>query len=151
MKVKKAIYHISKSRYGNVLTIDQWHKQRGWSGVGYNLIILNGWITPDIYNPMFDGFIEVGRPFDADNVISGKEIGAHTLGYNSESFGICMISDKGEDITLKQKDSMLWTMRMFQNINPDIEFGGHSDYDSKKPYCPGIDIKEFAKKYKLIK
>lgn len=49
--------------------IDRWHRQRGFRKVGYHYVV------------RFDGLVEKGR-------LEG-ESGAHTLGLNSKSIGIC--------------------------------------------------------------
>lgn len=60
--------------YANtVKTVDQWHKARGWSGIGYHKVILPG------------GEVKQGR---ADAVI-----GAHAFGANAASLGILVAGD----------------------------------------------------------
>lgn len=54
----------------NAKVIDDWHRQRGFDGIGYHKVILR------------DGTIENGRPLD--------EFGAHTVGYNGTSVGIVL-------------------------------------------------------------
>src|SRR5690606_114532 len=51
--------------------IDVWHKQRGWSKIGYHFVIRR------------NGVIEKGRDI--------SEVGAHVEGYNKNSIGICMV------------------------------------------------------------
>ena len=54
----------------NAKVIDEWHRQRGFDGIGYHKVILR------------DGTIENGRPLD--------EFGAHTINYNGCSVGIVL-------------------------------------------------------------
>ena len=49
--------------------IDEWHRARGWAGIGYHYVIRK------------DGTIEDGRP--------EHKVGAHTRGINRNSIGIC--------------------------------------------------------------
>ena len=79
--------------------IDEWHKARNWSGIGYHFVILN-----DKHNEKADGTIEKGRP---SNIA-----GAHTLGLNSRSLGICCIGhgDK-DDFTPAQYESLYSLVR----------------------------------------
>lgn len=59
--------------------IDEWHKARGWSGIGYHRVI------------RLDGSVEQGRPF--------TRRGAHVKGNNTNTIGICLIGgldDEGE-------------------------------------------------------
>ena len=43
--------HCSDSEWGNADVIDEWHKKRGWDGIGYHYVILNGYPT---YNEVMD-------------------------------------------------------------------------------------------------
>ena len=74
--------------------IDQWHKARNWSGIGYHFVILN-----DNHSQKADGTIENGRPTN--------KMGAHALGLNDRSLGICCIGhgDKN-DFTPAQYESL---------------------------------------------
>jgi N-acetyl-anhydromuramyl-L-alanine amidase AmpD len=56
--------------------IDRWHRQKGWSGVGYHYVIIN-----DQHDSLADGAVQPGRATD--------QTGAHTKGLNSQSLGIC--------------------------------------------------------------
>lgn len=58
--------------------INHWHKARGWDDIGYHFVILN-----DRHGSKKDGTLEHGR--------SLTQRGAHTLGLNSRSIGICCI------------------------------------------------------------
>lgn len=74
--------------------IDQWHKARNWSGIGYHFVILN-----DQHDLKTDGEIEIGR-------LTNKA-GAHALGLNSRSLGICCIGHGDKfDFTLAQYKSL---------------------------------------------
>lgn len=74
--------------------IDQWHKARNWSGIGYHFVILN-----DQHELKTDGEIEIGR-------LTNKA-GAHALGLNSRSLGICCIGHGDKfDFTLAQYKSL---------------------------------------------
>ena len=84
--VNEIIIHCSATPEGRnfkASDIDHWHRQRGFKKIGYHYVI-------DL-----DGTIEVGRDED--------EIGAHCVGHNRESLGICYIG--GLDCNLKPKDT----------------------------------------------
>lgn len=75
------VIHCSATREGvdvRASDIDKWHKERGWSMIGYNYVI-------DL-----DGTVEIGRPLSmsgahcADKGFSGKS-------YNLHSIGICYV------------------------------------------------------------
>lgn len=58
--------------------IDSWHRQRGWSGIGYHYVILN-----DLHDHLSDGTVQEGR--------RASRSGAHVLGINGRSIGICCV------------------------------------------------------------
>ena len=132
----KVIIHHSASGFGNAALIDHWHRERGWSGIGYHGVILNGWLTSKLYNRHFDGIIESGRPFDDDNLIDPWETGAHTRGKNHK-IGVCMIGNNGQ-FTDKQLKSLRKWGRWMTEIFGSVEFSQHSDHDPGKPLCAGL-------------
>ena len=59
--------------------IDDWHRKRGWKCIGYHFVVRR------------DGTVETGRRLD--------EVGAHVVGHNRYSIGICYeggLNDAGE-------------------------------------------------------
>jgi len=86
------IVHCSDSIWGSAGEIRRWHvDNNGWSDIGYHFVILNGMVRPNFYIPLLQGSIEVGRVLDGDPFVDEEEIGAHALGYNNKSIGICLI------------------------------------------------------------
>ena len=80
MQPNKIIIHCSATPKGvdyNAADIDRWHKKRGFRKIGYHYVI------------KIDGKIEKGR--------EENEMGAHCLGQNMESIGICYIGGLSED------------------------------------------------------
>ena len=86
------IVHCSASAFGCAKVIRQWHLEKGWKDIGYHFVIMNGrpWSSHE-YLMSLDGRTEVGRFLDGDNFIEDNEVGAHTLGYNQNSIGICLV------------------------------------------------------------
>jgi len=130
--IKEIIIHCSATVEGkdfSVEDIDRWHKQRGWSGVGYHYVI------------RLDGTIEAGRPLD--------KIGAHCKGRNQGSIGICYIggvdsnNDPKDTRTQAQKISL---QRLVSGL--DVTFGGlkvygHNSFANKA--CPSFNVdKEYS-------
>ena len=77
------VWHHSLSTFGDAKTIDGWHKERGWAGIGYHFVITK------------DGIIEKGRKLQLQ--------GAHAKGKNHDSIGVCIIGDfRTEHINEKQ-------------------------------------------------
>lgn len=81
--IDSIIIHCSDSKWGDKNTIDKWHTQRGWNEIGYHFVINNGLIKPSFYLEALNGSIEIGRDINKG--------GAHTIGYNNNSIGICLI------------------------------------------------------------
>lgn len=135
--INKIIVHCSATREGQdigVDTIKRWHvDDRGWSDVGYHYVI------------RLDGQVEVGRPIDIS--------GAHTVGQNKNSIGICYIGGVEQDgktpkdtRTEEQKISLTNLLVTLKSIyGADIVIHGHRDFSSKA--CPSFDA---TKEYKFI-
>lgn len=146
-EITNVIIHCSDSEFGTAAEIRRWHLQNGWSDIGYNFVILNGLIVPEtknqrkLYMACMDGMIEVGRKVDGDNILVGKEVGAHTLGYNAKSLGVCLIGVK--DFTQKQFYSLAVLCREIEMIwkVPASMFLGH--YDVAHKTCPNFNVQQF--------
>lgn len=144
--ITKIIIHCSDSNWGNFTHIDSWHKER-WEGInhygkqiycGYHYIILNGLDNSDsLYDPRRDGLVEKGRP---DNYV-----GAHCLGQNLHSLGVCLI---GKDKFTENQfvglsmllDNLTGTYQNIAFIDP------HNKYSTKT--CPNFDVPGFISKWK---
>lgn len=146
----KIVLHCSDSAFGNAAVIAKWHLERGWNGIGYHFVILNGWIASGVYNSEFNGHIETGRPLDSDPFLEKSEIGAHVKGYNVDSVGVCLIGKSGQ-FTDEQMNSALRAVYMLENQFGEIDLFQHSDLDKAKPDCAGIDVGIFNKNYKIYK
>lgn len=128
-EIDKIIVHCSATPEGrdvSAATIDKWHKERGWSGIGYHYVV------------RLDGSIEYGRMVD--------KVGAHCKGHNKSSIGICYIG--GCDSEMNAKDtrtpqqiaSMLELIRILKKMHPGVEVFGHRDFSTKE--CPSFDAKK---------
>lgn len=125
--IDKIIIHCSATPEGvhfDASRIDKWHRDRGWSGIGYHYVIL------------LDGTIEYGRDI--------KKTGAHTQGHNTGSIGICYIGgmdknmDNAKDTrTDAQKESLLLLLKTLKKLHPQATIHGHNNFSSKK--CPSFD------------
>jgi N-acetyl-anhydromuramyl-L-alanine amidase AmpD len=78
------VIHHSASEEGGAERFDEWHKERGWEGLGYHFVIGNGTDTPD-------GQVEVGFRWQR------QEHGAHCKTddgyYNQHGIGICLVGN----------------------------------------------------------
>lgn len=142
MNVEYLILHTAASRARNVDrdTIDRWHRQRGWLGVGYHFVLLN-----DRHDLLPDGTVQRGRPLD--------EPGAHVRGMNLRSLGICLVGHGDrEPMTPKQEESLLVLLRNLlrrypkvtpervighREINGLVEAGELADRFRTDKTCPG--------------
>jgi len=126
--IDKIIVHCSATPEGrdiSAATIDKWHKERGWSGIGYHFVV------------KLDGTIEYGRMVD--------KVGAHCKGHNKSSIGICYIGGCDSDMNAKdtrtneQVATLLELIRILKKMHPGVEVFGHRDFSTKE--CPSFDAK----------
>ena len=120
--VRKIVIHCSASplnRGDDVHTIDGWHREKDWSGVGYHMIILE------------DGTIQKGRDFD--------KRGAHTHGHNNNSLGICRIGGYGSkyDATPEQTKVIKELTEYLATQYKDVSVFGHCKVSYKA--CPCME------------
>lgn len=128
-KIDKIIIHCSATKEGQHFTvedIDQWHKARGFAKIGYHYVIY------------LDGSVHKGRP--------EEQIGAHTLGHNATSVGICYIggldtSGKPKDTrTDAQKTALTELVDDLKAKYPKAQVYGHYEFAAKA--CPCFDVKK---------
>lgn len=99
-----------------------WHLARGWKDIGYHYVIRR------------DGTLEEGRPLE--------EHGAHTLGFNIGSIGICLVGGEDRfDFTLDQMDVLVDLVEELEEKFPDATVHGHNEFSSKA--CPQFDVAAF--------
>ena len=130
-QIREAIVHCSASTFGSAAVIDEWHKERGWSGIGYHFVICNGSLTKGEYDPELDGLVQYGRGIE--------RAGAHAKGHNSHSIGICLIgvrSFTGKQL-LALKQLLLQLMERYCLTPDDIHC--HYEYNHSKT-CPNLDV-----------
>lgn len=133
-QIKYLVVHISDSpadRGDTAEDIHLWHKKRGWSGIGYNAVITG------------DAQLQPGRP-DYWQGAHVRDFDGNGEGDNSDSLGICIITDTAPDIDqLRVLEG--WLLEKLADY-PDVEVVGHRDLDSRKT-CPNFDVRAWwAKK-----
>ena len=153
LKLTNIIVHCSASYFGDAKTIDEWHKERGWKGIGYHYVILNGIRnSKGGYKSEYDGLIEPGRTLDNDLWIEENEVGAHALGFNQNSLGLCLIggaNDKKDGFTFKEYLSALVLCDFYSHLVPGIKIKGHNETGADKA-CPVIDMDLFRFRLKTF-
>ncbi|MEG0431033.1 MAG: N-acetylmuramoyl-L-alanine amidase [Anaerovoracaceae bacterium] len=115
------VHHVGTMPKGKVdaIVIDGWHKNQGWSGIGYNFVILE------------DGTIQRGRPEWA--------VGAHVINYNSRSIGINVVGDfEKTEPTAAQKKSLIELLKYLKEKYPQAQIKGHCDLGGSA--CPGKNL-----------
>lgn len=147
------IVHCSDSDHGSAREIRQWHQGRGWKDIGYHFVILNGQVTPDLYLAAMDGSIEAGRRLDGDPFIEPDEIGAHALGYNGKSIGVCLIGTTM--FTSRQLGSLLMLLTGLCTIwrIPPANVLGHCETESGRKEgktCPNFEVGQIRAELKGV-
>ena len=132
-EIDEIIIHCSDSSFGNAALIDSWHREKGWDCIGYHYVILNGFVDLQHYDEMMDGHTDSGRPI-------WKE-GAHCLGKNATSIGLCLIG-MGGVFTSSQLQALKRAIGNLKKQYGDINVSFHSDYNKDKPLCPGITARD---------
>lgn len=132
--INKIIIHCSATPEGRKTTvkdIEAWHKERGFNQIGYHYVIY------------LDGSIHTGRP--------EQVVGAHCLGQNQDSIGICYIggcdkNGKPKDTrTFEQKMALIDLLVKLVIRYPHVSIHGHNEFAAKD--CPCFNVKE---EYKCI-
>lgn len=129
MKVTEIIVHCTATKQGQPATVadvDRWHKAKGWAGIGYHYLVY------------LDGTIHQGR--------SENKIGAHCVGHNSHSIGVCYVGGLANDgktakdtRTEAQKAGLLKILKELKARYPNAKIYGHRDFAAKA--CPCFDAK----------
>lgn len=153
MKLNNIILHCSDSEFGNVDTIRGWHKQRGWRDIGYHIVITNGTIkSTDDYREEFDGQVCMGRHFDDDDFIDESETGAHTLGYNNNSIGVCLI---GTTMFTRKQTARLLELLLHltqrHGISTKNILGHYETAQANGKTCPNIDMEQLRRVFSLYR
>ncbi|MDE6346682.1 MAG: N-acetylmuramoyl-L-alanine amidase [Muribaculaceae bacterium] len=127
-KIDKIILHCSATPEGHdytVADIDRWHRERGFNGIGYHYVIY------------LDGTVNPGR--------SIERIGAHCIGQNSNSIGICYIGGVTTDgktpkdtRTPAQRKALRELVDTLRKKYPGATVHGHYEFANKD--CPSFKI-----------
>jgi len=120
--VDKIILHCSASDLeGQTASmIDSWHKKRGFKKIGYHYFIEKC------------GVRGIGR--------LENEIGAHVLGYNKSSIGICLAGE--HNFTRYQFNALYSLLIELKQRYPKATLHGHKEFTDKKT-CPNFEYDLF--------
>lgn len=122
--VFKVFIHCSDSdnpAHDNAETIDKWHKERGWQGIGYHFYLQK------------DGDLQVGR--------SLEKIPAAQKEHNTGSIAICC-GGRAKDKFTKVQMAALKALCLHMNklYGGGVTFHGHCEVEPNKE-CPVFDYK----------
>ncbi|KEQ05763.1 hypothetical protein GV67_04245 [Pseudorhizobium pelagicum] len=128
--INEIIWHCTATPEGRDFTVNDiraWHKQRGWSDIGYHYIVYR------------DGRIMPGRPVG--------QVGAHVSGHNTGTIGCSYVGGVSADgktakdtRTGPQRASMLWLTAQLAKKFQIAKISGHNEYAAKA--CPSFDVRK---------
>ena len=128
-KIDKIIIHCSATKEGQHFTaedIDCWHKARGFAKIGYHHVVY------------LDGSVHKGR--------DESLLGAHCLGHNATSVGVCYIGGLDADgkpkdtRTEAQKNALKKLVGQLKVRYPKATVHGHNEFAAKA--CPCFNVKK---------
>jgi len=122
-EIDRVFVHCSASsnpKHGDVEVIRDWHKQRGWSDIGYHFFI------------PFDGKLQKGRGLE--------KTPAAQKGHNVGTIAICLHGLEKDDFTTEQFETVKNLCNDINHVISDVTFHGHCEVSAKA--CPVFDYKE---------
>ena len=129
-QIKEIIVHCTATRAGVNCTVEdirRWHKQQGWSDIGYHYVVYR------------DGSVHEGRDVNI--------AGAHCLGHNTYSIGVAYVGGVARDgktpadtRTVAQAEGLEKLMVELRRMYPQAQIYGHRDFARKA--CPCFDARK---------
>jgi N-acetylmuramoyl-L-alanine amidase len=136
--VETLFVHHSATPRGRLVSVEEihgWHLKRGWSGIGYHLVI------------DADGVAHAARPLEF--------IGAGVAGHNDHSLHVCVVGDGREGFTEAQWEALRGVIRHFWTHYPNGSVWGHREARGQRwgypegegaaTLCPGFDVGEWLR------
>jgi N-acetylmuramoyl-L-alanine amidase len=139
-RVDEIIIHCSATRpqwmhnaplSEKIAEIRRWHMQdRGFKDIGYHYIMDR------------NGMVDTGRPLEQE--------GAHVIGHNADTIGVCLIGGHGsaatdlfnENFTQEQDRTLRKLIADLRKRFPAIDkVSGHNYYSKKS--CPGFSVAQW--------
>ena len=129
-KINEIIIHCSATPEGKDFTVDdirRWHLARKFADIGYHYVVYR------------DGSVHKGR---AENLV-----GAHCLGHNANSIGICYIGGctangkyPKDTRTPQQKQALRQLVQKLLFVYPHASVHGHNEFSNKA--CPSFNVQK---------
>jgi N-acetylmuramoyl-L-alanine amidase len=127
-QIRKIIIHCTATPEGRATTVkevDRWHRERGFSGIGYH------------YLTGISGEVWKGRP--------EEQPGAHCEGHNADSIGVCYVGGLAADgrtakdtRTAAQRTALKNLVASLKRRYPAATVHGHREFARKE--CPSFDV-----------
>ena len=127
-KIDKIIVHCTATPAGREVTVADvkaWHKARGFRTIGYHYLVY------------LDGTVHAGR--------RESEVGAHCLGQNARSIGVCYVGgldaatgEPRDTRTPAQRRALRELIGSLRRRYPSATVHGHREFAAKA--CPCFDI-----------
>lgn len=128
--INEIIVHCTATPEGKDYTVEdirRWHKQQGWSDIGYHYVVYR------------NGHVEPGRNVEV--------AGAHCTGHNSHSIGVVYVGGVSADgktakdtRTEQQKEALAKLLTELRVLYPEAKIYGHRNFANKA--CPSFDAKK---------
>ena len=133
-RINEIIVHCSATAEGKDFTVEdirRWHLARGFNDIGYHYVVYR------------DGSVHRGRPVE--------KMGAHCVGHNANSVGVCYIGGCAADgrtpkdtRTQAQKDALVKLLMELVCKYPQAKIYGHRDFANKA--CPSFNATDEYKR-----
>lgn len=133
--INEIIIHCTATPEGRECSVDEirrWHRQRGFSDIGYHYVV------------HLDGSVENGRDVNVS--------GAHCSGHNANSIGVVYVGGVAKDgktpkdtRTQEQKATLASLLIDLRKLYPRAKICGHRDFANKA--CPSFDA---TKEYRMF-
>lgn len=119
------IHHSASGKGTTVEDIDEWHRARGFSGIGYHYVI--------------DGLANLVPCRDL------SRMGAHAKHFNRQSIGVCVVGDNTSNQrnlhwNKKQQTMLRRTVDALTLLFPNAVVVGHRELAVTE--CPGYEIRD---------
>lgn len=134
-KINFIVVHCTATKEGQPVTvadIDRWHRQRGWTGIGYHYVVY------------LDGTVHNGRPVE----LKGAHVGDP---HNADSIGVVYVG--GLDANGKPKDTRTFPQKaalqsLLEDLHrqyPEASIIGHRDFSPDRNHNGVIESNEWLK------
>jgi hypothetical protein len=124
--VKRLVIHHSVTGLtATVRSIHNAHRARGWSGIGYHVVL----------HP--NGTPVIGRPLGYQ--------GAGADGHNGDAYHLCLIGDGREGFTGLQWATLARSVEWFWQNIPNPSVWGHNELKGAQTLCPGFSVADWLR------